>query len=50
MLENPRPDSADMTEREMLIELIEKARALEDALTALSQNPMLAAMVPGGLL
>ena len=42
------PDTTDMTDREMLIELIATIRALRAALDLLKDSPMLGAFIPGG--
>jgi hypothetical protein len=45
----PRKPVSEMTDSEKLTEIVETMRALSDALVTLSQNPMVKAMIPGGL-
>ena len=47
MNENERKPVQEMTDRELLEEILILLRAGEDAVRMVSQNPMLGAMIPG---
>ena len=46
--EDERPDPETMTDRDILIEILEKVRMVEDGLSTLENSPMIQAMMNGG--